>query len=404
MSQSLPGFVERSGSENSAAAQTNQTTETQQTQYDPNLVNRAKELGWRDQSEFRGPSDKWVPPDEFVRRGEEVLPIVRSQLEKERERVAELARRQQQTDESLRRQNEEWEQRLKRQEAEATARAEASARVAQLALQRQRDRFMTELDEAKRQIIPEDVRGHYDDLVKREQDFYRAVAQEEEQLRTINAEATRQATQAAPAPTKSTSGQRQLSEPEVATVNAWRGQNPWFDNKPEAARLANIMHVNLLESEPHLTLRENLERVSSEMRRRFPETVGAAQQQQTQQPQTQMQADQQREFYGYGNEHQQQTQQQNNGDYYSQANNSSASNGYGQQDQRQNQSTRTSAVEGGQSYNSGAVNAQKKGWMQIHPDDRRLFEATVFPTGVYGNDLGKARELWSQDYHSQYRD
>ncbi len=399
---SMSGFIER----NQRDIQQNEQ-DNSQTSYDPNLVKRAKELGWRDKSEYKGPEDRWVEPEEFVRRGEEVLPIVKSQLERERERVADLERRQAETqrqiDERLRRQSEEWEQRLQRQERENNARAEANAKVAQLALQRQRDRFMAEVDAAKRAVVPEESRTQYDDLIRREQEFYRAVAQEEEQIRApIRAIEEEQPTRRETPPPQQ-NGQRQLSQEEMDTVTNWRKSNPWFDNRIDANRIANTIHVNILEERPNLSLRENLDLVSEEMKRRFPEKIGYNPQQQRQE----FQSSQQQEFYenGRDNYRQDNSQQWDNGnqrrDDRQQDNNQSQQNDHSQSDRTQRQ---YSSVEGGQSFNSAGSPRNKKGWSQIHPNDRTMFENMVFPTGVYGKDISKAREMWANEYHAMYEE
>jgi hypothetical protein len=50
----------------------------------------AKELGWVPQDQFKGDADKWRPAEEFVRRGEEILPIVRKQNESLKNETKEL--------------------------------------------------------------------------------------------------------------------------------------------------------------------------------------------------------------------------------------------------------------------------------------------------------------------------
>ncbi len=356
MNGDMPGFIERGNPEQGNTAQG----------YDADLIKRARELGWRSKEEYRGPEDRWVAPEEFVRRGEEVLPIVKSQLERERERVAALERQmgeqQRQVDERLRRAQESWEQRLAAQQAEADAKAENAAKIARLAIQRSRDRFMADLDAAKRAVVPEDARKHYDTLVEQERDFYKSVTAEEEQF------AYKPQPKPAPEPKQPEPAPRQLTQDEVATITDWRARNKWFDEKPDAKRLADIIHVNLLEERPTLSLKENLELVAQEMNRRFPEKTGYTQQQQ------QYQQSQQREFYGQ----QQQTTEQ--------------------------QPRQHSSVEGGQSYSNSATGSAKKGWSHIHPNDRKTFESVVFPTGVYGKDFAKAKDLWAADYHDAYPD
>lgn len=51
---------------------------------------RAKEMGWSPKEQFRGDPEKWIPAEEFVRRGEELLPIVRADNRKLRDEVGSL--------------------------------------------------------------------------------------------------------------------------------------------------------------------------------------------------------------------------------------------------------------------------------------------------------------------------
>lgn len=43
----------------------------------PNVEERAREMGWAPKDEFKGGADKWVDAETFVKRGDEVLPILR---------------------------------------------------------------------------------------------------------------------------------------------------------------------------------------------------------------------------------------------------------------------------------------------------------------------------------------
>jgi hypothetical protein len=51
---------------------------------------RAREDGWMPEAEWKGDPAKWIPAEEFVKRGENFLPIVNAKLRKERERTAKL--------------------------------------------------------------------------------------------------------------------------------------------------------------------------------------------------------------------------------------------------------------------------------------------------------------------------
>ena len=43
---------------------------------------QALEMGWKPQDQFKGPAEKWVDAETYVRRGEEVLPLVRNENRK----------------------------------------------------------------------------------------------------------------------------------------------------------------------------------------------------------------------------------------------------------------------------------------------------------------------------------
>lgn len=52
---------------------------------EPTIEDAAKEMGWRPKEEFKGDPDKWVEAETFVKRGEEILPILKAQSKKDRE-------------------------------------------------------------------------------------------------------------------------------------------------------------------------------------------------------------------------------------------------------------------------------------------------------------------------------
>jgi uncharacterized membrane protein YqaE (UPF0057 family) len=48
---------------------------------DQEVIDKATKMGWTPKTEFRGDPDKWRPADEFVERGENMLPFVGVALE-----------------------------------------------------------------------------------------------------------------------------------------------------------------------------------------------------------------------------------------------------------------------------------------------------------------------------------
>jgi len=53
----------------------------------------ARADGWVSQEEWKGDANKWIPAEEFVKRGETILPIVQAKLRKKLEEVDDLKRR-----------------------------------------------------------------------------------------------------------------------------------------------------------------------------------------------------------------------------------------------------------------------------------------------------------------------
>jgi hypothetical protein len=49
---------------------------------EPTVEDSAREMGWRPKEEFKGDPDKWVEAETFVKRGEEILPILKANSKK----------------------------------------------------------------------------------------------------------------------------------------------------------------------------------------------------------------------------------------------------------------------------------------------------------------------------------
>lgn len=56
------------------------------------IEQQARQLGWVPKEEFKGPEERWVDADEFVRKGEEILPIVRQNNRELSRKLAENAK------------------------------------------------------------------------------------------------------------------------------------------------------------------------------------------------------------------------------------------------------------------------------------------------------------------------
>jgi hypothetical protein len=57
----------------------------------PEIIAKAEKMGWTPKDQFKGDPDKWRPADEFVERGENMLPLLRSQVKRQERQIAELS-------------------------------------------------------------------------------------------------------------------------------------------------------------------------------------------------------------------------------------------------------------------------------------------------------------------------
>lgn len=156
---------------------------------------RAYEIGWRPQAEFKGDPEKWVNAAEFLRRGEEILPLVKAENKRLHDKTDTLA-------------------------------AEISRLTAALGEQRksmdEMARFNLEqlgekLAEQKRTLtaqLREARKDEDDDRVAAIEDQLEENADRRKQLK--------EAPKAAPTP------QTPQSVPETPEYKAWTAKNPWF--------------------------------------------------------------------------------------------------------------------------------------------------------------------------------
>lgn len=56
----------------------------------PDIIAKAEKMGWTPKDQFKGDPDKWRPADEFVERGENMLPLVRAQVKRQEREISEL--------------------------------------------------------------------------------------------------------------------------------------------------------------------------------------------------------------------------------------------------------------------------------------------------------------------------
>jgi hypothetical protein len=221
-------------------------TEGEQPQYAPEVVKEAKDMGWVPPDEWRGdpPKGGFKSPDEFIARGREVLPIVKSQLKSAEDRATKL----------------ETELANERKErGETFTRLEKMSKVA---LDRQRSQLIEQFEAKKEAAIEVGDKAGYREINKEQ-----AAALAEFDKTTTPDEPEK--------PAKKDEGDA-LPESMKKTIKSWVEERPWFTSDKEMHNSANAEHERLLKSKPGLTLDENLKAVDAYVRKRYPEKFNAS--------------------------------------------------------------------------------------------------------------------------------
>ncbi len=200
-----------------------------------NMQSEARKMGWVPQSEFRGPKDQWRDAEEFVERGRTVIPIIRSQLDREREKSAALS-------DKL--------DRLEKDHARDFKRLEHMSAVA---LEKQRESLTDQYGARKEAAVERgDIEG------------YRAADQAERKALSDLDSKSRPPEDKADARTA-------LPQSVQNTVETWLVDNRWYQSDLEMQALASVHHEKLLRDKPGLTLAENLADVRDYVKTKFPE-------------------------------------------------------------------------------------------------------------------------------------
>ena len=206
----------------------------------PDMTERARSQGWVPKEEFRGDPEKWRPADEFVKRGEEIVPILK-------ERTKTLSSKLEQAEAKLRDQD---------------TRFAKLEKMTEVALIRQRDQLAANYDAAKRAAVEMGDTARYDQLNR---DQRVAMDAHERQI-------TEAVVQAAP--------QRQdpTQTPEYqGTVSKWTQANPWFNADAEMQTVATIYSNDLAKKTPSITLADNLKATEAYIKKRYADKFPSAQ-------------------------------------------------------------------------------------------------------------------------------
>lgn len=201
------------------------------------LEAEARKLGWAPREKWRGKAEEFVEASEFLRRGREVLPIVRSQVDQTRA------------------ENEKLRQELAATRSDFERRVKTTERMTQRLLDQQRSQMVNEFESQKRAAVEKGDVKEFDRVARQEQSAYAKMAEE--------AKETKETAPTAPA------------EPQLPPeVMDWSKRNPWFHQDRAMAMEAEALHISFQRDHPGLPLGENLDRVTETLKQRYPQKFG----------------------------------------------------------------------------------------------------------------------------------
>lgn len=220
------------------------------------IERRARRLGWKPESEWRGAKDKWTDAATFIERAEANKALARENNDRLHGQIDTLSKQ------------------IDTMKAEQKRREEESGKV----LNEIVDRF-TRVDASAYARARADIEAQQRKAV--EDGDTEAYDRATEKLGKLKAPA------AMPKVTVGKSGEGEgkdegndkngegkgKADPQwAAAVQAFREKNPWFDTDPTLNTVAQAIHVKLRRENPEMTPEENMAAVEEEVRARFPDS------------------------------------------------------------------------------------------------------------------------------------
>ena len=171
---------------------------------------KAKEMGWSPKEEFRGDPDRWIDAETFVKRGEELMPLLKATTKKQSEELRAVRGELKETRDML---------------AAATDAIEAlKETTSQAALEKVREK-RTELKKAL-------VEARSDNDVDKELEIQEKIA---ETTNALKASETAAGTKTA---AKAAAGDQPKDFTQTPEWKEWVGENPWFGPDKRKTSLA----------------------------------------------------------------------------------------------------------------------------------------------------------------------
>jgi hypothetical protein len=193
---------------------------------------RAFRMGWRPKDQYKGPEDKWIPPEQYIEIATESMPVLKKTLRTMDDKYGKMERQLAEMAEAF------------NGYREFATRAEIRAyEKARAELEAQRETAITQADVGA-------VKGVEAKLKELDE------AKPEPPKKVVSAAETQGAVKLAP------------------EVQTWIDANPWFNDDRQLKRAATSIDNDLREDEPTLTITARLAKVKAEVQRLHPEKFG----------------------------------------------------------------------------------------------------------------------------------
>lgn len=213
----------------------------------PEVIQQAKDMGWVSPDTWKGaqPKNGFLSPQEYIRRGEKIMPIVRAENKKLTDALA-TERAERAAD--------------KAEHAKTIARIE---RMSTLGIEQARRQIEEKYADRKEAAVDVGDKAAYRQAEKDEKE---AIAAIDDKLK-----------EAAPEKEKPNGKAGDLPKAVTDIIDAWQADNKWYrtdDPSDEMTAYAVARHIKLQKEKKGLSLKENLEQVAADVRKRFPEEFG----------------------------------------------------------------------------------------------------------------------------------
>src|SRR3990167_8194923 len=195
---------------------------------------KARDMGWVPKEQYRGDPERWKPADEFVRRGEEVLPIVNAE-------------------------NRRLKERLNRVETESAEKIANLERMNGIALKAQRSQIESQYESLKEKAVELGDTKQYRAADKAQKDA----------LKEFDAAATEPAKENGKGKTKTG-----LPADEEAVLDDWLKTNESWYKSPKLQGAADEAWVDVMREMPGAPLADTLAEIKARVAEEFPTAFG----------------------------------------------------------------------------------------------------------------------------------